>query len=90
MDEADRDRVEEVQLLPAPPPGDDEARFLELLQVLHHAEAGHREAGFERAQRLPVLPEQLVEQAPSGRIGQGPEHLVHATKIGDQLVTCQP
>ena len=78
MDEPDRDRVEEVELLPAPPPGDDEAGLLELLQVLHHPEAGHREALLERAQRLAVLPEELVEQAPPGGVGQGPEHLVHA------------
>ena len=32
----------------------------------------------ERAQRLPVLAEELVEQAPPGRIGQGSEHRVHA------------
>ena len=31
----------------------------------------------ERAQRLAVLPEQLVEQAPAGRIGERLEHLVH-------------
>ena len=78
MDEPDRDRVQEVELLPAPPPGDDQAGLLELLQVLHHAEAGHLEALLERAQRLPVLAEELVEQAPPRRIGQGPEHLVHA------------
>ena len=47
------------------------------LQVLHHAEAGHVEALLERAQGLAVLAEQLVEQAPSGRVGQGPEHVVH-------------
>ena len=32
----------------------------------------------ERGQRLAVLTEELVEQAPPGRIGQGPEHLVHS------------
>ena len=28
-------------------------------------------------QRLPVLAEELVEQAPPGRVGEGPEHVVH-------------
>ena len=36
------------------------------------------EALLERAQRLAVLAEELVEQAPPGRIGQRLEHLVHA------------
>ena len=47
--------------------GDHETGVLELLQVLHHAEARHLEAPLERSQRLPVLPEELVEQAPPGR-----------------------
>jgi hypothetical protein len=34
-------------------------------------------------QGLPVLPEQLVEQAPPGRIGQGSEHVVHVVTIRD-------
>ena len=56
-----RNGVEEVELLPAPPFRDDEPGLLELLQVLHHAERVIRSA-FECAQRLSVLPEQLVEQ----------------------------
>ena len=78
VDEADRDRVQEVELLAAAPLGDHEAGLLELLEVLHHAEPGHRELLLEGAQRLPVLAEELVEQASPGRIGQGFEHLVHA------------
>ena len=77
VDEPDRDGVQEVQLLPAPSPGDDEARLFQLLQVLHHAEAGDVEPRLERAQRLAVFTEQLVEQAPPGGIGEGPEHVVH-------------
>ena len=83
MDEPDRDGVEEVQLLPAPPPGDDEAGVLELLQVLHHPEARHLEPRLELVERLAVVPEELVEQAPPGRVGQRLEHLVHAPRIGD-------
>jgi len=66
-----------VQLLSSAALGDHEPGFLELLQMLHHAEAGDREARLERAQRLSVLPEELVEQAPAGRIGEGLEHRIH-------------
>jgi hypothetical protein len=45
--------------------------------VFHHAEAGDVKALFERPQGLAVLPEQLVEQLPPGRVGQSSEHLVH-------------
>jgi hypothetical protein len=38
-------------------------------------------------ERLPVLPEELVEEAPAGRVGQRLEHLirvaVHVLRIGD-------
>ena len=54
------------------------AGLLEHLEVLHDTEAAHLEALLERAQRLAVLPEELVEQAPSGGVGEGPEHRVHA------------
>ena len=78
MDEPDRDRVQEVELFPPPPSGDHQAGVLELLEVLHHAEARHLETTLERAQGLTVLAEELVKQAPPGRIGKGSEHLVHA------------
>jgi hypothetical protein len=78
VDKPDRDRVQEVELLAASPPGHHEARLLELLEVLHHPEAGHREALREHVQRLPVLAEELVEQAPPRRIGEGFEYRVHA------------
>ena len=77
VDEPDRDRVQEMELLAASSPGDHEARLLELLQVLHHAEPRDVEPRLERAQRLAVFTEQLVEQAPPGGIGEGPEHFVH-------------
>jgi hypothetical protein len=78
VDEPDRDGVQEMQLLAPAPPGYDEAGLLEHAQVLHHTEARHRQAPLECAQRLPVLLEQLVEQASSCRVGEGPEHIVHA------------
>src|ERR1019366_10814410 len=43
----------------------------------------------ERAERLPVVPEQLVEQAASRRVGKGPEPCVHAAIIRAHLVPCQ-
>src|SRR5262249_34822938 len=89
MDQPDRDRVQEVELLAAAPPGHHQARILELPQVLHHPEPRHAEPRLERAQGLSVLAEQLVEQAPPGRIGQGLEYLIHVPIIGDRLVTCQ-
>ena len=89
VDEPDRDGVQVVELLAATPLGGHQARFLELLQVLHHAEARHREPLRQCAQRLPVLAEELVEKAPPRRIGEGSEHRVHAPTIRDVMVTCQ-
>jgi len=89
VDEPDRDGVQEVQLFAAAPASQHEPRFLELLQVLHDAEARHLEALLERAQRLAVCAEELVEEAPPSGIGQRPEHLIHARTICDHSVTCQ-
>ena len=83
VDQADGHGIQEVELLPAPPPGDDEARRFELLEVLHDSEARHREVLLERVERLTVLPEQIVEEAPPSGVGQGPEHLVHDPRICD-------
>ena len=77
VDEPDRDGVQEVQLLAAASPGHDQAGLLEQLQVLHDAEARHREAAREGARRLPVLAEELVEQGAPRRVGQRAEHVVH-------------
>jgi hypothetical protein len=70
VDESDRDGVEEMELLAASPLGDHQARLLELLEVLHHPEAGHRKALDERVQRLAVLAVELVEEAAPSRIGE--------------------
>ena len=77
MDEPNRDRVQEVELLATLAPRRDEIRLLEHPQVLHHAEAGHRQALLERRQCLPVLGEELVEELAPRRIGKRPEHRVH-------------
>ena len=78
MDEPDRNGVQEVQLLAAALAREDETGLFEHLQVLHHAEARHRQALLERTQRLTVLLKQLVEQLAPRGIGQRLEHLVHA------------
>ena len=89
VDEPDGDGVEEVQLLAALAAGGHDPGLLEHLQVLHHAEARHRQAPLECREGLAVLPEELVEQGPAGRVGQCLEHLVHDPTIGDHSVTCQ-
>ena len=66
-----------MELLPPPPPRHDEAGVLELPQVLHDAEARHREPFLQRAEGLPVGAEELIEQLTPGRVGQGLEHLIH-------------
>jgi hypothetical protein len=77
VDEPDGDGVEEMQLLPPPSAGDHEAGLLELLEVLHHAEARHREALLEGAEGLAVVAVELVEQLPPGGVGERSEDLVH-------------
>ena len=72
-----------MQLLATAAPGRDQARLLQHPQVLHDAEAGHRQALLERTQRLTVLPEQLVKQAAPGWIGKGLEHRVHRIHAPD-------
>ena len=76
VDQPDRDRVEEVELLPAFLPRDDEPRLLEELQVLHDPEPRHLQLGLELRQRAAVALEELVEQEPTGGVGQSPEHTV--------------
>ena len=66
-----------MELLATAPARGHEARLLEHPQVLHHAEARHRQPLLQRAEALPVLPEQLVEQAAARGVGEGPEHIVH-------------
>jgi hypothetical protein len=81
VDEPDRDWVQEVELLAPAPPRRDEIGFLEYAQVLHDAEARHRQAQLECAERLPVLSEELVEQGPASGIGESLEHRVHGLRL---------
>src|SRR5437763_6819006 len=84
VDEPDRYRIEEVQLLPPGAPGDDQPGVLEDAQVLHDAEAAHlRYLGLQFAERAAVTLEEPVEQQSPGRIGQrleDPVVVVHATE----------
>jgi hypothetical protein len=74
---ANRYGIEEVELLAAAAFGDDQAGLLEHAQVLHDAKTSHRQPALERAQRLPVALEQLVEQAAAGGVANRPEDVVH-------------
>ena len=72
-----------MEFLPAPTAGDHQAGVLQQLEVLHDPVAGHLEAGLERMEGLPVLPEELIEQVPAGGVGEGLEYGVHSSRIGD-------
>ena len=79
VDQADRDRVEVVQLLAAPPPAHDEPGVLQDLQVLRHGDARHVVPRREGHERLTIAGEQLIKERPPGRVGQRPEHKIHVT-----------
>jgi hypothetical protein len=91
VNEADRHRVEKVQLLAARSPCEDEPGVLEDAQVFHHAEARQLQHGLELGERAAVTREEPVEQVAPRRVRQRPEHavVVHAPTIRDLLVTCQ-
>jgi hypothetical protein len=76
VDQPDRDGIEEMQLLPPLLAGDDEPGLLEHLEVLHHAEAGHRQLGLQLRQRAAVTCEQEVEQEATRGVGKRLEHAV--------------
>ena len=71
-----RYRIQVVQLFPALPDDNHQARFFKLLQVLCHGLACHVHMLAKGRQRLAVVLVQLVEQAPAGRIGQRFEDFV--------------
>ena len=79
MNAADGDRVEEMELLPALLPRDHQSGVLEDAEVLHDAEAGHVAAPAELGEGLPVTTEELIEQATTGRVGQGLEDRIHGS-----------
>ena len=62
MDQADRHRVEEVELFPASAPGDHESGLFQHPEVLHDAEAGQGETPNERAEGLAIALEERVQE----------------------------
>ena len=80
VDQPDRNRVEEVELLPTCFAGDHEARVFEHAQMLHDAEPGHLHLGLELGERAAVTLEEPVEEMAARRIGECLEHgiVVHA------------
>src|ERR1700733_14638618 len=89
MDQSDRDGVQIMQLLAPLPPGRDQTGLLQQLEMLHDAEARHRQPLLERLQCLSVLLEELVEQLSARGVRERFEHIVHGSNIRDLLVTCQ-
>jgi hypothetical protein len=76
VDQPDGHCVQEVQLLPPRPARDHEPRVLQHAQVLHDAEARHRQLRLELGEGAPVAHEQPVEQEAPGGIGERLEHAV--------------
>jgi hypothetical protein len=70
-----------VELLPTYPSGGDQVGLLEHLEVLHVAEARHRQPLVERRERLPVLLEETVEQRTSRGIRKRLEHRFHGAGL---------
>jgi hypothetical protein len=85
VNEPDRDRIEEVPLLPSRPAHDDEPRAFEDAQVLHHAEARHRQLGLELRQRPPIADEEPVEQIAARGIRERLEHAVVVSHGADHM-----
>jgi hypothetical protein len=76
VDQPNRHRVQEVPLLPARAPGDDEPRLFEQAQVLHDAEARHFQRRLEVRERAAVTLVEPVEQETPRRVRQRLEHSV--------------
>ncbi len=86
VDQPDRHRIEEVQLLPTCFSCDHEARVFEHAQMLHDAEAGHLQLGLELGQRAAVTLEEPVEEESPRRVRECLEHeglVRHRRRIGD-------
>ena len=68
VDQPDRNRVEKVQLLAPSPSGHHQPGILQQSQVLHDAEAGHRNPFLKSAQRLTILFEEGIEKISTRRV----------------------
>ena len=77
VDLVDRDRIEEMQLLPAVPDHREEVGGFENLEMLGHGLAGHIEMGAEFRECPPIRLLQLIEKVAAAGIGEGFEHVVH-------------
>jgi len=86
MDQPDRDRVEEVQLLPSRTTGDHEVGFLKHLEMLHDPESGHIQTRLQFGERAAVTLEEEVEKESPGWICQRPEHRVQVVSTGVMVV----
>ena len=73
MDQTDWDRVEIVELFPAPAAGGHQPGLLQHPQVLHDAEAGQGKPPDEGAERLAVVLEERVQEGAAGGVGEGLE-----------------
>src|SRR5215210_6200386 len=86
-------RIEEVQLVATLADRGDQVRLLQDAQVLADTEAGHLGESRPKATGgLAVAFEQQIEDRSAGRIGQSLEDVcpfLHATIIGDHMVTCE-
>jgi hypothetical protein len=91
VNQTNRHRVQEVQLLPARPARDDQAGIFEHAQVLHDAEARHLQLRLEICERAAVTDKEPVEEEAARRVGECLEDavVVHPPSICDQIVTCQ-
>jgi len=74
VDQPDRNRVEEVELLPTCFAGDHEARVFEHAQMLHDAETGHLQFGLELSECAAVTLEEPVQQESPRRVSERLEH----------------
>jgi hypothetical protein len=83
VDQPDGHRIQEVEFLAPPTAGHHQAGFLQDPEVLHHAVAGHLEAGLKGVEGLPVVPEELIQEIAAGGVGQSLEYGVHKIRIGD-------
>ena len=79
VNEPERDRVQEVQLLPAQLARGDEPGPLEHAEVLRDPEARHGKTATELLERLPVPLAESIEELAPALVGERLEHLVHAT-----------
>jgi len=88
-DLADGDRIQVVELLSSAPHDGDEVRSLEDGEMFGDGLTSHRQAIGELTQRLAIAGKQRVEQCATAFVGEGTEHVFHATILGNHMVACQ-